>query len=594
MPLHVHVSKLLSLVKHMNTPPSVPRSHMDTPNEKKNDPSPSTFLPGINSFNADRSKYMHYSQMAVGQMEKLMDKKMDLKELRSSLVLSSLLSSATSPLDPPPREKKDRVSTIGNNQEGKRIVADTDAGNLQERGHKEHLQRVHQQDHQRDRKQIDHRSDQHVDFVAEPRVGSHRDHSILNHMLDVSIDKSYSEETMREVLRLRIEQERTKQTQYKYKLSQVALQLLKEAESHGLGGDLIEKLFLVDSGADFRNFMQWLGNQGEDFKRRIGGDFSRDSHNLMDHHGDSSNVHVSNNVNESNNVHDSSNDHVSNKVHESSDVQNSNIAHDSAKKSTSHAIQTPSPKELPETLMAVQNGLQSVSLSGSHPHSRGLQPPTARTRVNSMLESVTGALSVPFRLPNLVYLPQANPVYYVHGSDQRVQSGQTGSQIGSYGNQLSQSSQSGQTGRSEQAISGQSGQSEQAFQSSQKGNDDSENLGLPNLNYPGMIYQSLPQQFINPPNLFTQSIPHQMGIQTGTPYYYVNSLPPGMPPMLTSQYFVPPPPFPSGMIPWGGAVPTSEKKQDDEQHHKRQKGKNSINFMITTPKNPPARKYNKL
>lgn len=540
---------------------------------------------------------MHYSQMAADQMEKLMVKKMDLKELRSSLVLSSLLSSATSPLDPLHREKTNKISTIGNNQEGKRMVADTGAGNLQERSHKEHLQRVHQQDHQRDRKQINHRNDQHVDFVAEPRLGNHRDHSILNHMLDVSIDKSYSEETMREVLRLRIEQERTKQTQYKYKLSQVVLQLLKEAENHGLGGGLIEKLFLVESGADFRNFMHWLGSQGEAFKRRIGGDFDRDSHYPMDHHGDSSNVHVSNNVNDSNNVHDSSNVHVSSNVHDSTDVQSSNIAHDLAKKSSFHAIQTPSPNKLPEILMAVQNGLQSVSLSGSHTHSRGLQPPTARTRVNSMLESVTGALSGPFRLPNPVYLPPANPIYYAHGSDQRqqqlVQSGQSGSQSGSYGNQLSQSSQSGQTGRSEQAISGQSGQSEQAFQSSQKGNDDSENLVLPNLNYPGMIYQSLPQQFLNPSNLFTQSIPHQMGIQTGTPYYYVNSLPPGMPPMLTSQYFVPPP-FPSGMIPWGGAVPTSEKKQDDEHHHKRQKGKNSINFMITTPKNPPARKYNKL
>lgn len=61
--------------------------------------------------------------------------------------------------------------------------------------------------------------------------------------------------------------------------------------------------------------------------------------------------------------------------------------------------------------------------------------------------------------------------------------------------------------------------------------------------------------------------------------------------MMPLQFLIPPPV--GTVFPWGQAqAPVPEREDKPLKRHKT--GKNGINFMITTPKNPPAKKYNKL
>lgn len=97
----------------------------------------------------------------------------------------------------------------------------------------------------------------------------------------------------------------------------------------------------------------------------------------------------------------------------------------------------------------------------------------------------------------------------------------------------------------------------------------------------------------------TQQRTPQNSPQQGQPVYYVHPTPmtiPGNNSYAPSHYFIPPPLQP-GMVSW---VPTSvipEKRREEEDIHtnkKRRALKSGISFMISTPQNPPARKYNKL
>jgi len=525
----------------MNTPPSVPHAHKDASEVQKNDPSPSTFLPGLKSFNIEQAKYKHYGHlMTADQVEKIMVKNEEPKDLRSNLVLSSNLNPGTSPLDPPKRENRKREAESGTKKEAETAPEPSQNCNNSDT-------------------RLDHLDHLEHDYLMEPRLdGRMENQSILDHLLhalDVSFDKPYSEETMREMLRLRVEQERTKQTHYKLKLSQAVLQLLKEAESHGFGGDLIQKLFLDDTAADYRTYMHYLGSiPSEDLRRKLAGESIYVSHNVpMDHH------------------------------------QEHHVPHGHRPQPT----HTPSPNKLPVA--------DNVNMQNSHHFASGSHLALARhsvsgTQANSALESAS-SISGPSRLPNLpVYQLHVYPIYYAQMPEQMqqqvmVQQGhaQTNAPQGA-----PQTGQPGQPGQPGQSQSGQSGLNQQY--------KEDESLGLPYQKYPGVVYHSLPPQFRNSgPGLVSQPMTQPMGQQLipqgGRPYYYVNSLPPGMRPVMTSQYFVPPL-LPSGMVPWGTSAPTSYKKPDEDHHHhhhKRQKGnKNSINFMITTPKNPPAKKYNKL
>lgn len=333
----------------------------------------------------------------------------------------------------------------------------------------------------------------------------------------MSLDQQYGEETMREMIRLRVEQERTKQAQFKYELGQVTLQLLREAETHGFGGDLIRKLFLDESSDNYLNYIHQLRAQMSvgTLKRKYP-------------EGDS----------------------VTPAPIRSTSTNKLPVVHNASMQSNSHFVNP---------------NAHSVSLCGNQNGRRGLQisvlPNVGGNNANSAAGSASGSVSGPSQLPNTnmpVYQLHVFPVYYTQVREQI---------------QLDLQKQSQQ-------------------------HEDSESLGLPytgGQKYPAVVFYSPPQQL----SAQSQQQQHQHQVlpgQCSRPYYTVNSLTPGMAPGMASQYFIPPR-LPSGMGQWGApAAPVLEDKKHEEEthHHKRQRGnKNSINFMITTPKNPPAKKYNK-
>lgn len=318
----------------------------------------------------------------------------------------------------------------------------------------------------------------------------------LARSLELPLDKGYSDETVNELLRLRIEQERTKQLKIKYELSRVVLDLLREAEGHGFGADLFRRLF-VDDDEELSALLLNSGPLG--LKRKL-----------------------------------------------------------SDPESIGPSVHTPSPNKLPmdvhPTLVLqpqpqpVQHSERSSPSSQSQSRSSHLvvpapPPPTA-----------TGLSTLP-QMP--VYPKHVYPVYYAQMPEHYTQ------QV-----------------------------------------EEPNELGLPYdaQKYPTVVFHRLPQFLRGQQSASTQGLTHaaqgHLPPQPShnmlrQPYYYVNSLAPGIPSMVPSQYFIPPP-LTSGMVPWAIA-PAQEKKEEESHHHKKQKGnKSGINFMITTPKNPPARKYNKL
>lgn len=104
--------------------------------------------------------------------------------------------------------------------------------------------------------------------------------------------------------------------------------------------------------------------------------------------------------------------------------------------------------------------------------------------------------------------------------------------------------------------------------------------------------------------LATESEPHtlqntpQLRPQQGQQLYYMNSAPvsiSGNTAYVPSHYFIPPPLQP-GMVSWVPNAVADRRREDEEPYsHKKRRGlKSGISFMISTPQNPPARKYNKL
>lgn len=298
-------------------------------------------------------------------------------------------------------------------------------------------------------------------------------HDALARSLDLPADK-YSEETVHELLRLRIEQEKTKQAQMKCELSRAVLDLMREAELRGFGSDVLRRLFVVDDD-ELRAQLLQLGAPGCAPKRKLS---------------------------------------------------------DPAPSSALHLVHTPLPNKLPmgplQPLAASAAPLLALlARLAARPHATTPQQP-------------------------LVYPKHVYPVYYAQVPEHYPP-------------------------------------------------EDGEQPYDPQK-YPPVVFHQLPQYtrhglLLGPgPSQPTppqqQHLPAQPHQNLQRPYYYVNS-PPGMPgPMVPSLYFIPPLLAP-GMVPW--TIAPAPQKKDDEHHHKKPKpAKSGINFMITTPKNPPARKYNKL
>ena len=108
--------------------------------------------------------------------------------------------------------------------------------------------------------------------------------------------------------------------------------------------------------------------------------------------------------------------------------------------------------------------------------------------------------------------------------------------------------------------------------------EEKEALGLP---YSGRNYSTLMYQ----PRFLQGSLQQQQPA-----YYYMKSSQLGQ--MMPAPYFVPPPP-PGKVVPWPALAEPLNPLKEEEQQPKRKKTKTNLNFMISTPKNPPAKKYNK-
>lgn len=91
----------------------------------------------------------------------------------------------------------------------------------------------------------------------------------------------------------------------------------------------------------------------------------------------------------------------------------------------------------------------------------------------------------------------------------------------------------------------------------------------------------------------------QLSPQHGQQLYYMNSAPVSVSSnsaYVPSHYFIPPPLQP-GMVSWVPSAVAPDKRREEEEAYgnKKRRGlKSGISFMISTPQNPPARKYNKL
>ncbi|PVH16352.1 uncharacterized protein CXQ87_004227 [Candidozyma duobushaemuli] len=300
----------------------------------------------------------------------------------------------------------------------------------------------------------------------------------------------YSEDTLNELIRLRIEQEKTKHTQIKHDLGQVVLELLREAQQHEISSDVIRRLFLNDNPHSYVHYLQ-THLQGI---------------------------------------------------------------------SQPPAISQPPGSQPPSSSQPValgakrKNSTDSVHTPGTENESKPASQAQSRASPKSESKSVPPQPQPTSQSPQVPVVPQhLYPVYYAYPEGQAAPQN-----------------------TSKPAANPPTAQAPHHSKSTSQ-SEESENLGSPySHKYPVNAWSG-PQR---PPPPQTQP----------PPYYYVNSSPQGVPgPLMPSQYFVPPPV--GTVFPWGQAQAPAPEREDRPKRHKA--SKNGINFMITTPKNPPAKKYNK-
>lgn len=329
----------------------------------------------------------------------------------------------------------------------------------------------------------------------------------------------YLEDTLNELIRLRIEQEKTKHTQVKHELGQVVLELLREAQQHEISGDLIRRLFLNDSPSHYVHYLQshLHGIQQPGISQPEMAQPQLDMQRL------SPGPHAS--------------------------------TLGAKRKNSTESVHTP--------------GTENDSKPASQAHSRALPKSESKLAPSHTHTS---------QLPQVPPVPQhLYPVYYAYPEGLAPGPAPKGAPQG-------QHPPAPQAPQAPQAPV----QPHHLKLTSQL--DESENLGLPYSHKYAVVYQLLPVQYPRTPGLGPQRPPPPPQNQP-PPYYYVNSSPQGVPgPLMPSQYFVPPPV--GTAFPWGQAQAPAPEREDRHKRHKA--SKNGINFMITTPKNPPAKKYNKL
>ncbi|KAF3994037.1 hypothetical protein FT663_00057 [Candidozyma haemuli var. vulneris] len=357
----------------------------------------------------------------------------------------------------------------------------------------------------------------------------------------------YSEDTLNELIRLRIEQEKTKHTQVKHELGQVVLELLREAQQHDISSDVIRRIFLNDSPHQYVHYLQ-------SHLPMAGGHLQQPHLQPHQHHQPPPQPH-----------------HQQQQQQQPGQPQAPSLG--AKRKNSTESVHTPGT----ENDSKPDSQAQSRASPRSEPKSATAPTSGAGTAVSGTSQS-----------PQVPVVPQhLYPVYYTAYPDQSQVQGPQGPQAQPTSNP---SNQQGPHNQAQGQSQGQ-GQNQPHHSKSTSQSDESENLGSPYSHKYPVVFQSSPLQYPRTPGSAQQpQRPPPPQTQPPQPYYYVNSSPQGVPgPLMPSQFLVPPPV--GTVFPWGQAQAPAPEREDKPKRHKS--NKNGINFMITTPKNPPAKKYNK-
>lgn len=297
----------------------------------------------------------------------------------------------------------------------------------------------------------------------------------------------FSDEVIAEALRLRTEQEKTRQILHKVNLSQILLQLVREAPELGVSGDFIR--LLVDSEIGDAERMRHKTTE-RTTQTPIGT-------NKVDEHNETQLEKLP--------------------LTQHQPLPSSNL------QALHNLLHSPLHNLLHNLLHSLLHQLPLHYLPQAHV---ALPAPSGTLKTGSSISRVQKA-----RLPPVPFHPQMYPVYYAVPENQ---------------------------GHEDPVKTEESDLHSQAY------------LGK---NYPTVLYQTLPQ-YVAAPMLHPIQQP---------PYFYVKS---SRQPVGHSKYTAP-----EFLGKLANLLAPAEMKEEEQP--KRRKLTKSINFMITTPKNPPAKKYNK-
>lgn len=427
-----------------------------------NDESPSNLLPSMKLVNIDRSRYRHYghqSSMNAETLHKIM------KESNQKIPKSNPKDDKTSnnAVSPDVEANSIKISNPNSPKEIRNSPGGSD---------------IHSNWRSSNNKMI-------VDETMNNLLGLPKNEIVW----------PYSNETLSDLLKLKIEQEKTKQEEMRIDYASTTLQLLNLAKSMNIDSSLIPYLF-SGNAKDLRatihdmkeNSSEFVGNM--ESKKRSYSDYTRPE---FKSEGNSAGSKT-----------------------EQNSKQDSEIS--SVRQGSTSTLVSPirSPPKLPTPHRHDESGSGAHSPNYySHQHSPNMQP----------------------TYHNGVY-----PVYYPPPPPPN--------QHGIIPGSVTSTTNSNETSVPSAATS--------------------TSLGSP--------YQQKYHIMYGPPPPGTQPYPPPPTFIPQQYHYYVSN----QPGQSTS--------YPS-MVPTQSLVP-QDKDREDEHSHKKHKANKNINFMISTPKNPPARKYN--
>ncbi|KAM9927337.1 hypothetical protein OXX59_002620 [Metschnikowia pulcherrima] len=359
----------------------------------------------------------------------------------------------------------------------------------------------------------------------------------ISKAFDLPDHKLYSEAIISQMLSLRIEQEKTKQMQVRIELGQVMVRLVKVFEAHGLESQLIHRLLLDENNDEYKSYIEHLRSQ----------------------------MGLNTDITPSNEDPKIQKTPASPK--RSSFSTPSPKSHDNSPGTTHNSRATTVASSATNSHNGKSNFgemrlLPPLTLSKREGHSRGSSDSVLASGFTNREYHMT---ATPMKSQTSPSLPRITPVYpaFYPMTEQFP-----------HQRRLSRFDQSGEAS---QRVSPQFAQT------------------VPRVIYSPHCSQPIPgvignAQSAHSPPMVNYEQPHQPMIYMNTPH--------GAPASAMPQYFVPPPicTAPNTMS-WPAPQIAQQRKRNSEGEtnacRKHKAAKSGISFMISTPNNPPAQKYNK-